>query len=488
VAARNPSSFVLALTLGGALAVAVESVSFLEAQGGIPVELQAARRSLQAAIERGAAPSMTVAVARGGHIVWNEAFGWADRDHRRRATTETPYSIASVTKPFTATAIMLLAERGELSLDDPISTHTPIERPGVRSSAEVTIRRTLNHTAGFPVHYQYFYEDQPTRPATFEATMRCFGAEIGPPGLRYTYSNLGYEALRAVVEGASGGAFGDFLARELFRPLSMQHTSVVERPSQAAEAAVRYGTDGVPLPFYWTDHAGASAIYATAADLVRFGQFHAGVEFGGARVLTRESVAAMQEPGLGNYGLGWSINPDWHGRRVVYHSGAMPGAAATLWIVPSEQVSIAIVANRFGAPVNQIAGDILQGILGTSGVPTDVPAVEEAPGTEPELPGDDPHGRWHGRWSTCPEAESVEFDIRAPGDVTVSIAGDIPLRVESVVISRGLLTGTIAASPRVTYRLSLRARDGRLEGPVVKRVSLGPRGTTSVTLWAQMTQ
>jgi len=471
------------MTIGS---VAVELPSLIVAQGEIPTELRAARRSLQAAVERGAAPSMTVAVARGEHIIWSEAFGWADRDRRRRATPETPYSIASVTKPFTATAIMLLAERGTLALDDPVTMHTPIERPGVRSSAEVTIRRTLSHTAGFPVHYQYFYEDQPARPATLAATMRCFGAETGPPGSRYLYSNLGYEALRAIIEEASGGSFRDFLARELFRPLSMEHSSVVEQPSQTADAAVRYGTDGTPIPFYWTDHAGASAVYATAADLVRFGQLHAGVALGGVQLLKRESIAAMREPGLGNYGLGWSINPNWHGRRVVYHSGAMPGAAATLWIVPAEQVSIAIVANQFGAPVNQIAGEILQGLLGTSGASTAARAIDEAPGTKPDVPGDDPRGRWHGTWSTCPEAEAIAIDIGAPSDVTMRIAGGNLLRVESAAISNGLLTGKIAASPRVQYRLNLRARDGRLDGPVAKITSLGPRGSTSVTLWAQL--
>jgi CubicO group peptidase (beta-lactamase class C family) len=474
----------LGVLITAAFCFSATHLSPLAAQTKIPTEFEGPRKSLQAVVDRSVAPSVTVAVARDERIIWNEAFGWADRERRREATTETPYSIASVTKPITATAIMLLSDRGKLSLDDPVTRHAPLtERPGVSRPDDVTIHRTLGHIAGFPVHYQYFYEDQTARPASFKQTMRCFGAEVDAPGLRYSYSNLGFEALRAVVEHASGESFRNFLAREIFLPLGMRHSSVVEEPAQAKDAAVRYGSDGKPLPFYRTDHPGASAVYATAADLVRFGQFHAGAAPG---VLRRESVAAMQRAGLGNYGLGWSVNPDWHGRLVAYHSGAMPGVAATLWVVPAERISIAVIANQMGAPVNGIAGEILQRLLATTGAAGTGRVNDEAPGSGTPAPVGDTVGAWQGTWSTCPDAEPISIDVSANGNVVLRIANGDALTLESAVVSNGRVMGTLQASPGLVYSLDLRVDAGRLRGSVVKRSSLGPRGNTSVTLWAEL--
>jgi CubicO group peptidase (beta-lactamase class C family) len=477
-------TFLGVLITGAAFCFSATRPPPLAAQTTIPTEFDGPRKSLRAVVDRNVAPSVAAAVARGERIIWNEAFGWADRERRREATTETPFSIASMTKPITATAIMLLSDRGKLSLDDPVTRHAPLtERPGVSRPDDVTIRRTLGHIAGFPVHYQYFYEDQKARPASFKQTMRCFGAEVGTPGFRFSYSNLGFDALRAAVEHASGESFRNFLAREIFLPLGMRHSSVVEEPEQAPDAAVRYGSDGKPLPFYWTDHPGASAVYATAADLVRFGQFHAGAAPG---VLKRESVADMQRAGLGNYGLGWSVNPDWHGRLVVYHSGAMPGASATLWVVPAERISIAVMANQIGAPVNRIAGEILEQLLATTGAAATGRVNDEAPGSRPPAPAGDARGDWQGTWSTCPDAEPISIDARDNGNVVVRIANGDARTLESAVVSNGRVTGTLQASPGLVYRLDLRVEAGRLRGSVVKRSSLGPRGNTSVTLWAEL--
>ncbi len=462
-------------------------VPLLMGQGvPVPRELETARRSVQAVVDGARAPSVAVAVARNQRLIWNEAFGYADRERRRLATTDTPYSIASVTKPMTATAVMLLSDRGKLSLSDSVTKYAPaIQRPGVRNPDEVTIRRVLGHVGGFPVHYQFFYEDQADRPAPPAATMRCFGAEVSPPGRRYVYSNLGFEALRAVIEQVSGEPFADFLSRELFRPLEMRRTSVVEEPDAAGEAAVRYGTDGKPLPFYWTDHSAASAVYSTAADLVRFGRLHAGDPPAG-ELLTQESIGAMREPGLGSYGLGWSVNPNWHGRLVLFHSGAMPGASATLWVVPAERIVIALTANQIGVPVNRIAGEILELLLAATGETPPLRAGDEAPGGEPAPPAEEVHGRWEGTWSTCLEPEPIAVEVSTGDEVLVTIGDGHPLRVESAGVSGGRLTGELQTSPRVEYRFDLTAGGGRLRGPVVRRTSLGPRGNTVVTLWADL--
>ena len=127
-------------------------------------------------------------------------------------TAATPYAVASLTKTFTATALLVLNERGRLALDDPITKYLgSIARPHVAAPSEVTIRRTLQNVAGFPVHAQWFYADRPERPLPITETLRCFGAEINKPGERYVYSNIGYGALGEVIARASGQTYQTFL-------------------------------------------------------------------------------------------------------------------------------------------------------------------------------------------------------------------------------------------------------------------------------------
>src|SRR5688500_6707891 len=113
-------------------------------------------------------PSVSVAVARDGRIIWEEAFGWADRENRVEATPHTLYSLASISKPITATALMILKERGLIDLDRPINDYLGEAKINVRigDPAAVTVRKVANHTAGLPLHYKFFFETEPYRAHT----------------------------------------------------------------------------------------------------------------------------------------------------------------------------------------------------------------------------------------------------------------------------------------------------------------------------------
>ena len=151
--------------------------------GQAPVALRApadVRAKIEAVITAGRAPSIAVAVARDGRVVWSDAFGVADKAQRTPATATTPYAVASLTKTFTATALMVLTERGRLALDDPITKYLgSMARPNVAARSEVTIRRTLQNAAGFPVHAQWFYADRPQRPLPVAETLRCAAGAAG---------------------------------------------------------------------------------------------------------------------------------------------------------------------------------------------------------------------------------------------------------------------------------------------------------------------
>jgi CubicO group peptidase (beta-lactamase class C family) len=457
------------------------------------LDVEKLRTKIQRIVADGTTPSLAVAVARDGRILWSEGFGFADRENQIPATADTPYSIASVTKPFTATAVMILQERQKLALDEPVSRYLgPLNRPGGVGQADITLRQILGHVAGFPVHYQYFFDDQANRPLPFDETIRCYGAEIQKPGSRYSYSNLGYEVLAETITRVSGQRYRDFLAREIFAPLGLKRASVPERAGEAVGAAKRYGRDGSPLPFYVTDFAGGSMLYATVEDLVRFGSFHADAALEGQRaVLSPASLAAMQQPGPGDYGLGWNINRTWMGKhKVVWHSGAMPGSSATLWLVPAEKIVIAVVANQITAPVNRLAGEILAELLPGESATT-AQASEQSRPSASSPPTDDVNliGRYRGVIQSCPKPEAIVLDVRGPRDVVVTFGRSEAKPLANVRLNGGKLAG-IFNVPRGAeeddYRLELRLVGERLTGPVTRRTSLGPRANMMVTLWAEL--
>lgn len=220
-------------------------------------------------------PSMTVAVAHKGTIVWEEGFGWANVEKRISATPHTLYSLASVSKPITATALMILVERGAIDLDKPIDEYLSAQKLTARigNSQDATVRRVASHTSGLPLHYQFFYEDESAQPPTNDEVIRRYGTLMRPPGEGVTYSNLGYGLLEYIIERTAGKSYAEFLRDELFAPLGLLESAVNRTPDFGERVAVRYmGNHAVP--FYDFDTRGAAAVFMSAHDLVRFGMFH----------------------------------------------------------------------------------------------------------------------------------------------------------------------------------------------------------------------
>jgi len=138
------------------------------------------------------APSISVAVARGNQIIWEEGFGWADRENHIPATPDTMYTLGSTSKPITATAIMLLRERGLLNLDRPINDYLGDAKLVARvgNASEATVRRVAQHNAGLPGYYETFYPDEPGKPPAMNEVILRYGNLVFPPGERFHYSVL----------------------------------------------------------------------------------------------------------------------------------------------------------------------------------------------------------------------------------------------------------------------------------------------------------
>lgn len=452
------------------------------------------RSYIQEAMEEHGLPSVAVAVAKDGEIVWAEGFGWADLDRRVPATPETMYSLASISKPITATALMRLVERGEVDLDRPANEYLGEGQihSAVWDPEGATVRRVLSHTAGLPLHWEFFYEGEDHPRRTTAQGIERFGVLVTPPGELYQYSNLGYGILDEIIEHVSGRAYADFLETEVFQPLGMDRSAVSTGAGLGDAAAVRYDADNRPVPYYDFDHRGGSAVYSSAIDLVRFGAYHLGnILEGQQRILEDSTILAMQRtltPGTGprdqGYGMGWLIQADHNGYRRIAHTGGMPGVSTGLYLYPEENVAIAVLTNRSNPLVPRIAHRIASVML--PGYRTTFEERQAAAEDEPEAedafhPPAELLGQWSGTIRTYEGDVPLTLRFQPDGDVHVAIGDGLVALLNDVSFRDGRLTGrSLGTIPTQDTRhhdhdvlLDLRLRGDALTGAVT---ALGGEG------------
>ncbi len=441
-------------------------------------------RILDALKETGVA-SISVAVARDGRIVWEEAFGWADRERMIRATPNTMYSLASVSKPVTATGLMVLAERKLVDIDKPVDDYlggvklTPSENGG----RPATVRNVLNHTAGLPLHYQFFYADEPDKRPPMEETIRRYGFLAWPPGEVYLYSNLGYGIIDHLISRLSGRDYVDFMRTEVFLPLDMTRTSVGIGPGLADFAAQRYDGDQKPIPFYEFDHPGASAVYSSAHDLVRFGMFHLKDHLAEQRAIMKDgTIEAMQDEAAStapekNYAIGWGVEKNENGYRTVSHNGGMPGVSTELKLVPSENIAVCVLANGSHDRIYSLSEDILAVLLPKYGEALKARKKPEERKSGKFVPPAELLGTWSGRLRTYEGDTPLTVVFEADGDIHIKPANGLetllnPLPNGVSVDKRILVAGVTPAQiptadaakhPHNAY-IALRLEAGRLTG------------------------
>ncbi|HYC62478.1 MAG TPA: serine hydrolase domain-containing protein, partial [Thermoanaerobaculia bacterium] len=266
------------------------------------------RQKLQQTVAKDELNSISVAVAIDGRIVWEEAFGYADREKKILATPQTQYAAASITKPITATAIMKLVDEGKLELSQPVvGILGPISiRGGADDASRMTVRSILHHRAGLAEQNRYYFPGEVRPP--LEEILRRYAIVAHPIEEKYRYSNIGYAVLEAVIERLSGQPYATFLRESIFTPLGMKRTSV----GPATGAATLYDPDRKPIPPYDFAARGAGWVFSTAPDLVRFGLMHLGQPLADQKPVLRESTRAQMledrtstGSATGRYGLDW---------------------------------------------------------------------------------------------------------------------------------------------------------------------------------------
>lgn len=293
-----------------------------------------------------------VLVAENGNIIYQKSFGYSNDSTKTPLNDSSIFCLASVSKQFTAVGIIILKEKGKLSLSDDITKYLP-ELPYIG----VTIRHLLNHTSGIP-EWELLVEKtwDHSKIATNDDEVKWFAANkpplLFPTGSKFKYTNTAYELLASIIERVSGKKYTDFQQENIFTPLSMSNTFVYSRrlaPKKIENFAWNYGYDSkakkrVRLDYYkqydqlyWMDGVvGANAIHSTTSDMLKWDQ-----ALYSDRLISKASQEEMFAPGKLNdgkaieYGLGFFIAgkgnnlSEIYGKRV-YHGGSWGGYGA--WV------------------------------------------------------------------------------------------------------------------------------------------------------------
>ena len=320
-------------------------------------------------------PGAALLVVRDGRVAYMKGYGLANVERREPVTPETDFRLASLSKQFTATAVMLLVADGKLSYDDSISTLVA----GLPAFARgVTVRHLLNHTSGLP-DYEGFVPDSQTTQVhdrDVPALISRAPAMKFAPGTRYAYSNTGYCLLALVVEHASGRRYADFVHDRIFAPLGMSGTLAFEAGRSTVPHRA-YGYSVRPSGIRLTDQSNTSAtlgdggIYTSVADLVKWD-----------RALERHTLVSADAQRLAwtppplpdgaatEYGFGWFVDRA-RGTQRLWHYGESRGFTNAILRYPDRRLTVVILTNRTGGAPWDIAERIADLYLPpANGVPT----------------------------------------------------------------------------------------------------------------------
>jgi len=336
----------------------------LSAQGSLPARVDSIATAVLAST---GVPSASVAVVTHGTLAYAHAYGNAKLDPRTPATTEMRYGIGSISKQFTAAAVLLLQQEGKISLDDPVSKYVP----GLTHGDDVTIRMVLSHTSGYQDFWpQDYVPPSMEKPITPQAILDHWAKQPldFEPGTRWQYSNTNFEIAALAVEKASGMPFFQFVRTRILEPLHI--ASAVDFDAHGPSSIepvgyMRYGLGplrpAIPTGPGWMFGAGELAM--TPSDLAKWD-----ISMIDESLLKPASYAEMEKSVLlrngvsSDYGLGVDVSNS-NGHRRIEHSGEVAGFTAENIVFPDDSAAVVVLTNQDAAPASGAIGQQIAALL-----------------------------------------------------------------------------------------------------------------------------
>ncbi|HEX6749082.1 MAG TPA: serine hydrolase domain-containing protein [Longimicrobium sp.] len=419
--------------------------------------------------------SGAVLVARNGHEIFSRAYGRADLERGTPNAVDTRFDLGSLSKQFTAAAILRLEAEGKLSVNDPVSKHLPdYPRP---AGDQVTLHHLLTHTSGIPSLFrrgELENVEPDCAPRTLEQLL-AYSRDLPlqfTPGERYRYSNSGYTLLAAVVERVSGMPFDEYLRTALFAPAGMRDTGRPDPAAPGARDATGYDGYAPELKRAPCVHPawnlGGGGIFSTVGDLHRWERALAG-----GRILPAAQLEKFYHPYVGRgragagYAYGW-FTDSLHGRPLVSHGGTSAGFVAEFYRFPEDSLLVVVLSNRLPALGVDVPAEIARRIAARAlGKAYELPPLPAAVPAA-ELP------RYAGRYRVAPGREVV-VELR-DGRLIATAAGEGSWSLATAAAQRALAPGSDSVAK------GMRILDAFAAGNLaVLRGALAPRRAAEVS-------
>lgn len=300
--------------------------------------------------------SGSVLLSKGDDIIINQGYGYANREHQVMNTTETKFRIGSITKQFTAMAILMLEEQGVLSIDENLKRFMP----SYNYADHITIHHLLTHTSGIPniTHIPNFREFM-RQPTTLENTMNQF-LHLEPEfksGTQFKYTNSGYIILASIIEQTTSLSYGEFLRRYIFEPINMINTGCDDHKEIILHRAQGYEMDSCIVNAEYIDMTlpvGGGNLYSTTGDLFKWDQI-----LYSEYLVKEKSLKKMFSPYEFGYGYGWFITNNGNCRQM-HHGGGIVGFKNKITRLVDERLTLILLNNLSSTDVDQISQEIIQ--------------------------------------------------------------------------------------------------------------------------------
>ena len=358
-------------------------------RGSPPVPSLAGTEQELAAIVRDFAdqhrlPGLAAGVWRRGEVILRIGVGNQDGPASPPINGETVFHLASVTKPFVATAVMQLVADGKLCLDCPLRNYLQYFSMQGPEADRITIRQLLTHTAGTGDTSNFGWTTPEYDDGAVERYVRSLAsARLGfVPGSNWRYSNRGFDVLADAVAKVDGQPFETVIQRRILTPLGMDQSTLLMSDIDSARMALGHRRDGTAVGYYPYNrrHAGSSTLHSTLDDMLRWAAANLGRgALGDQRILPASAYDELWRPHRdiratiaadtrrAGYvfpydslaiGLSWFLPVD-DGRQLVYHSGSDPGFASNVLLSPSEQIGVVVLINASGADPRALSRSLL---------------------------------------------------------------------------------------------------------------------------------
>lgn len=281
-----------------------------------------------------------VLVAKGGKILFEKGYGWANERQKKPNTVETEFRIASITKQFTAALILQLAEKGKINVKDKVSKYLPDYKKG----DSITIHNLLSHTSGLPTNLPGLTD--PMNLASLDEKIAAIKAcpLSSKPGTKFEYSNSNFILLASIAEKLSGKPYGELLKTQILDKAGMQHSGLDANRRPGSNEAIGYARidtrQWVAAPYRDMDAAsGAGGMYSTVGDLYLWDR-----ALYTTNILSADAKRQMFTPNLRNYGYGYNIVRT-KGHKEYWHNGATNGFLSIISRYPDDDACIVVLMN-----------------------------------------------------------------------------------------------------------------------------------------------